>query len=163
VTRERERERAVGASRHGIPIGNLTSQIFANIYLNELDRFIVHTLRPQAYLRYGDDFIVIGAGQSEVVAYRTATKAFLTEKLRLALQPRNDIVVKGTSGLKFLGVEIFPSGRRLRQRILRRVQDKLTIRNSASYRGLMHHHQPDSIKWFDWLLVDKSEQETVYE
>ena len=44
----------------GIPLGNLTSQIFANVYLHELDRFILHTVKPLKYLRYGDDFVLFG-------------------------------------------------------------------------------------------------------
>ena len=55
ITANREREREL----KGVPIGNLTSQIFANIYLNELDQFVKHTLRVKHYFRYADDFIIV--------------------------------------------------------------------------------------------------------
>lgn len=56
---------SVSQSRRGIPIGNLTSQIFANIYLNEFDRFVRHTLKPLGYIRYGDDFVLFTNNEAE--------------------------------------------------------------------------------------------------
>ena len=69
----------------GMPIGNLTSQIFANIYLNEFDRFMVHTLKPKAYLRYGDDWLCFTESKTDALFIRNAAEQFLFESLNLQL------------------------------------------------------------------------------
>jgi len=88
---ERERERVNGA---GIPIGNLTSQIFANIYLNELDGFVKHKLKTKHYLRYGDDFIILGDNLKKLKALKDEVGMFLFKEWRLELNRRNDIIIK---------------------------------------------------------------------
>ena len=60
-----------------MPIGNLTSQIFSNIYLNELDRYVRHTIKPQAYMRYGDDFIIIENDNAKLQRIRVLVDEFL--------------------------------------------------------------------------------------
>jgi RNA-directed DNA polymerase len=107
----REREHFIGMpqtfrERRGMPIGNLTSQIFANIYLNELDRFVKHELKVKYYLRYGDDFILIHQDLEKLNALRKRTIGFLENNLKLKLNPKNDKIIKSTYGLKFLGVVI---------------------------------------------------------
>ena len=155
---KRERER-VEKPRRGIPIGNLTSQIFANIYLNELDRFVVHQLRPQAYLRYGDDFIVIDERRDKIGEHRFAVMTFLKFNLRMKINPKNDIIIPAKAGLKFLGVEIFPKGRRLRKRNWNRANWRLNHRNIGSYWGLVNSHgNSKKIKQFLWKTVDFYEQ-----
>lgn len=136
----------------GIPIGNLTSQIFANIYLNELDRFVIHLLKPQAYLRYGDDFVVFVPTQAAAVELRTRILSFCRDELGLTINPKQDVIVPVRRGLHFLGVEIYPTGRRLRARHWQRIQDRLTSRNIASYRELIARHNPKQIRWFNWLV-----------
>lgn len=81
----------------------MTSQIFANIYLNEFDRFVRHTLKPQAYLRYGDDFVIIAPNRHLARRFRLRAQKFLLYELELQLHPRNDVIVPATSGLHFLG------------------------------------------------------------
>lgn len=136
----------------GIPIGNLTSQIFANIYLNELDRAIVHTLRPQAYLRYGDDFVVFVPTQEDTEAVQAAVTTFCADELSLTINPKQDVIVPVRRGLYFLGVEIFPTGRRLRARHWQRIVDRLNLGNVASYRELIARHSPNELRWFNWLV-----------
>ena len=154
--RERERERVNHAAAHGIPIGNLTSQIFANIYLNELDRFVTRTLKPFRYLRYGDDFIIIGQNKEIVEEVRKRTKVFLAERLSLALNPKNDIIVPAKAGLHFLGVDIFPTGRRLKKRNWHRAHARLNSQNVSSYRGLIEKHENSKhTKLFDWHILQK--------
>lgn len=134
-SREREEARP-----KGIPIGNLTSQIFANIYLNEFDRYVKHSLKPRAYLRYGDDFIIIADTVAELGCMRECAQTFLREKLYLELHQKNDILVPVKRGLKFLGVELFPRGRRLKRRNYKRVTKRVSMLNIASYAGLMKQH-----------------------
>lgn len=141
--------------RIGIPIGNLTSQIFANIYLNELDRFVSHVVRPRAYLRYGDDFIIIHKDLEDLLNIKIRTAVFLRNELHLELNLKNDILIPVRRGLKFLGVEIFPNGRRLCERNWQRARTLLNQTNTASYYGMIRQHGGSKkIKEFLWTLLD---------
>lgn len=138
----------------GIPIGNLTSQIFANIYLNELDRFIKHELRLKYYLRYGDDFIILSDSNIELDRIRLKVKDFLNYKLRLEVNDRYDIIIKASQGLKFLGAVIYPQWRRLNRRNNRRLKNNLNLSNLSSYRGLAGQYEFSKIKEVDWLAAE---------
>ncbi len=124
----------------GMPIGNLTSQIFANIYLNEFDRFVKHILKSQAYVRYGDDFIMIERNFQKLNYFKTRAADFLRKILKLNLNPKNDKIFKAQHGLKFLGVILWPYGRKLNKRNVKRVREKLELNNVGSYYGIMKHH-----------------------
>lgn len=140
----------------GLPIGNLTSQVFANIYLNELDRFVKNKLKPQAYLRYGDDFIMICDSPGTLKEYREAAIEFLHNKLKLEINTKNDIVVKAKEGLYFLGVEVYPKGRRLKKRNLSRARERLNLKNVSSYSGLIKQNSNSKeIKKFQWEVLEK--------
>ena len=147
TTRER------GTNPRGIPIGNLTSQIFANIYLNELDRFVKHILKPQFYLRYGDDFITIAPKRIILEDMRAQITRFLKNSLGLEINRRNDIILPMRRGIHFLGVEIYPTGCRLKTKNWYRVQSKLNQRNAASYHGLIKQHSKKKLEQFDWLIT----------
>ncbi|MBI3824417.1 MAG: RNA-dependent DNA polymerase [Candidatus Rokubacteria bacterium] len=86
----------------GIPIGNLTSQFWANVYLHELDRFVVGSLGRDAYVRYVDDFLVFGDDKSKLHELRCRIEEFLAT-LRLTLHPRKTRVFPVTAGVPFLG------------------------------------------------------------
>lgn len=139
-----------------MPIGNLTSQIFANIYLNKLDRFAKHTIKPLAYLRYGDDFIIVSEKLGQLKQIREKARIFLQEKLRLEINAKNDIIVKARQGVKFLGVVIFPGGRRLGKRSWNRARASLKHENISSYSGLIKQHGKEKrIKEFNWTILEK--------
>lgn len=91
----------------GIPIGNLTSQLFANVYLNELDQFVKHTLRKKQYIRYMDDFIILGDNKRELVRVKLLVGAFLRNSLQLELHSRKSIVHPVWKGIDFLGYVVF--------------------------------------------------------
>ncbi len=155
---ERERERGSARPKNdiyqGIPIGNVTSQIFANIYLNELDRFVVHTVKPRHYLRYGDDFIVFDEHLHTLENIRHDITNFLSYRLGLVINPKHDIIVPVTEGLFFLGVEIYPTGRRLRIRTRHRIKNRLKPNNMSSYSGLIQQHENEKKqKEFHWRLM----------
>lgn len=157
---ERERESKNARQRKGMPIGNLTSQIFANVYLNELDRFVKHSIKPQAYLRYGDDFIVISKNLTELKKMREVITKFLREKLYLEINGKHDIIIKSAWGLKFLGVELFPGGRRLNRRNRFRILSRLKAGNFGSYSGLVRKHGKNKlIKNLDWTILEKLSSE----
>lgn len=147
---------AIFAKRVGIPIGNLTSQIFANIYLNELDRFMKHELSPKAYLRYGDDFILIEGDLEKLKIFRIKTTDFLEGELKLQINPKSDKIFKVPHGLKFLGLKLWSYNRTLNRRNLSRTRKKLKMDNISSYSGLlMKNGSSKQMKYFNWLVSAK--------
>lgn len=131
----------------------MTSQIFANIYLNELDRLVKHTLKPLFYLRYGDDFIIISKTKTEAVIWREEITNFLKNSLGLEINRKNDIILPVRRGIRFLGVDIYPTGRRLKKQNWRHVQNKLNPLNFSSYYGLIKQHDLKKIKNLNWLML----------
>ena len=136
-----------------MPIGNLTSQIFANIYLNELDGFVKHKLKVKYYLRYGDDFILIHSELEKLVTFRERIVGFLENMLKLSLNPKNDKILKASHGLRFLGVVIWTKGRKLKKRNKNRIKKRLNCKNVSSYYGLvLKHGSQKTINEFAWLV-----------
>jgi len=113
--------------RRGLPLGNQTSQFFANIYLNALDHFVKETLGCRAYIRYVDDFVVLADDKATLWAVRDAITTFLATTLRLRMHPVKQWVAPVTSGVDFLGYRVYPTHRRLRRtsglRFQRRLRD----------------------------------------
>ncbi len=105
----------------GIPIGNLTSQLFANIYLNELDQFIKHKLRIKYYIRYMDDFLILNKDKKQLFQIKEKIKQFLENKLKLKLHPKKaNIFPLNNKGIDFLGYQIFGTHRLLRKSTVKR-------------------------------------------
>jgi hypothetical protein len=96
----------------GLPLGNQTSQFFANVYLHELDQFVLREVRPGAYCRYVDDFLLFGADANLLVEARRDIETKL-DHLRLRLHEGKSRLYRTSSGITFLGWRIFPSHRRL--------------------------------------------------
>lgn len=159
--------------RKGLPIGNLTSQLFANVYLNELDQFVKHKLRIPFYVRYTDDFIVVGDKKEYLKSLLIPIQNFLKNALALELHPKKVEVRKFQRGIDFLGYIVLPHYRLLRAKTKRRIFRKLkertvqyqlgTINQSTldqslqSYLGVLSHANTkelqDTLKnqyWF-WL------------
>ena len=100
--------------KRGIPIGNLTSQFFANYYLNGLDHFIKQELHCKGYVRYMDDFILFGNEKQRMFDWKSSIKSYLDD-IRLRLHPRKQNVFPANNGVPFLGFHIFENHRRLNQ------------------------------------------------
>ena len=98
----------------GLPIGNLTSQFWANIYLNALDHFVKRELRCPAYIRYVDDFLLFSDSQQELSGWRAEVIQKLAE-LRLALHENRAQVFPTWTGIPFLGFRVYPTHRRLKR------------------------------------------------
>lgn len=126
----------------GLAIGNLTSQILANVYLNEFDRCVLHVLKPLSYIRYGDDFILWAADRQTTGQFKRAGADFLSSQLRLGLQPGSTVVQPVRKKLHYLGVDFFSGGRRLDARARQRVATRSDISNSASYHSLVRQNMP---------------------
>ena len=127
----------------GLPLGNLTSQLFVNIYMNEFDRFVKHKLKAQYYIRYADYFVILSENKSELCNLVLKIRNFLQDKLRLELHPDKVFIKTIASGIDFLGWAHFPDHRVLRTATKRRML-KRTRENSApevvnSYLGLLKH------------------------
>lgn len=139
------------AAHLGLPIGNLSSQFFANVYLNDLDQFVKHQLRARHYIRYVDDFLLLHESPQQLNAWRAEIEAFLPG-LGAKLNPKKTILQPVDRGIDFVGHVIKPWRRTTRKRTakeaLRRVaaaapKDLRTIANS--YFGLLrqasHSHK----------------------
>ena len=112
----------------GLPLGNITSQLFANIYLNELDRFIKHKLKIKFYIRYCDDFIILSNNKEYLKRLALTINNFLKEKLKLSLHSDKIKIRKHHQGIDFLGYISFPHHRLLRTKTKRRMFKKIEQR-----------------------------------
>lgn len=115
-------------SLKGLPIGNLTSQLFANIYLNEFDQFVKQRLAIRHYARYTDDFVIVSENEEALKQLIPVLKAFLQESLELDLHPRKVSITKVHQGIDFLGYISFPFYRLLRVKTRVRMFRKLHAR-----------------------------------
>jgi RNA-directed DNA polymerase len=108
----------------GLPVGNLTSQFFANVYLNELDQFVKHSLKVRHYVRYVDDFVLLGESPEQLRAWQAQIASFLQTSLRLKL--RDDFRLQPChQGVDFLGYVVFAQHRRVRERVVQHCRSKL--------------------------------------
>lgn len=131
----------------GIPIGNLTSQIFANIYLNELDQFIKHKLKIKFYIRYCDDFVILASSKGYLESLILKIEKFLRENLKLSLHENKIIIRKYNQGIDFLGYIVLPHyilpRTKTKRRLLKKLQEKMGQPNFnqslQSYLGYLSH------------------------
>jgi RNA-directed DNA polymerase len=119
----------------GLPIGNLTSQFWANVYLHELDKFVKHRLRCPAYLRYMDDFVLFSDDRAQLQEWKTAVRDFLAAHLRLVLHAKKSLVFPVKIGVDFCGFRIYPTHRRLRRSSIRRFVHRFRRQREAYWRG----------------------------
>lgn len=138
----------------GLPIGNLTSQMFANIYLNELDQFCKHELKIRQYIRYMDDIIILGNDKKQLMKYKVEIEHFVKKRLKLRLNNKTAIR-PNNMGVEFVGYRVWATHRKLRKSTVLKMKkrfkeiqhlysegllDFTEIRAiTASYFGLMKH------------------------
>ena len=108
----------------GIPVGNLTSQLFANIYLDKLDRFIKHTLGVKPYERYMDDFILLSPDKGQLREWLAAIETFLRDELRLELNPKTTILA-AKNGIDFVGYKHRGTHKKVRRDSIKRMKRKI--------------------------------------
>ena len=131
-------------SGRGIPIGNLTSQLFANVYLNKLDQFIKHRLRMKYYIRYVDDFLILDFDKRNLYRIKEEIHRFLQARLKLELHPKKANIFPADKGIDFLGYQIFvsdPTGRRPGggiYRLLRKSTVKRFIKRTKFYQKMLN-------------------------
>lgn len=109
----------------GLPIGNLTSQFFANVYLNELDQFVTMTLGVERYVRYVDDFVLVDEDKNKLKSLIAPIDMFLKERLALRVHPGKIQLQETRKGVDFLGYFIRPNHTLVRQKVVRRCKKRL--------------------------------------
>jgi hypothetical protein len=127
-----------------LPLGNLTSQLLVNVYMNEFDHYVARQLRIHHYIRYADDFVFMSADKQELVEMLPSIRDFLWNELRLTLHPDKVSIRTIASGVDFLGWVHFPDHRVLRTTTKRRMFRGIRAQEGKeetvqSYFGLMSH------------------------
>ncbi|MBI2475322.1 group II intron reverse transcriptase domain-containing protein [Candidatus Uhrbacteria bacterium] len=149
----------------GIPLGNLTSQLFANIYMNEFDQFVKHNLHIKYYIRYADDFVLMSNNRFELLDCLPKITTFLSRQLDLSLHPNKIFIKTLASGVDFLGWVHFPYHRVLRtktkirmKRLLGRCQSNHAV---ESYLGMLTHGDAyrlsSELKNLCWLFAQNDQ------
>jgi RNA-directed DNA polymerase len=124
-----------GTNGRGLPIGNRTSQFFANVYLDPLDHFIKDRCGLRGYVRYMDDFVLFENDKAHLKVLQSMTEDFLGEQLQLSLKPSATFLNRWENGLPFLGRRIFPGIIRLRTENLRRITRRIDLREKQFLAG----------------------------
>jgi len=129
------------AQGRGLPLGNLTSQLLVNVYMNEFDQFAKHGLKARHYMRYADDFVVLSHEEAHLERLLPRIEDFLSQKLHLRLHPDKVFIKTLASGVDFLGWVHFPDHRVLRgatkKRMFKRIAAAPSDATCKSYRGML--------------------------
>ena len=129
--------------RKGLPLGNLTSQLFANIYLNSFDQWVKHSLKVRHYIRYADDMVFLSGNKEFLIEILPRIKNFLQCNLKLKLHPDKIFIQTIAQGIDFLGWQNFPNHRILRKntrwRMFGRIKISPNNQTLQSYLGLLSH------------------------
>lgn len=128
----------------GLPLGNLTSQLLVNIYMNEFDQFVKQRLKFKHYVRYADDFVFLSTDKAQLQSVLLQVERFLTNEMHLTLHPDKVSIRTVASGVDFLGWIHFPDHRVLRtttkRRMFRTIKEKEgKVETVQSYLGLLSH------------------------
>jgi RNA-directed DNA polymerase len=115
----------------GMPLGNLTSQFFANVYLNELDHFVKHNLKAKYYLRYVDDFVLLHRDKKILEKWKEEINLFLKSNLKIEFHPDKTKIFPVHKGLTMLGFRVFNHYRLLKKSNARRIWKRINIFDRA--------------------------------
>lgn len=121
----------------GIPLGNVTSQLFSNVYLNEFDQFVKHKLKVKYYIRYCDDFVIVDSRESVLKRLIPIISNFIKNELKLDLHPRKTEIKKINQGSDFLGYVLLPHYRVLRTSTKNRILKNILNIKSKYEQGLV--------------------------
>ncbi len=137
---------AVLESGKGVPLGNITSQIFANIYLNILDKYVKKELRCRFYVRYNDDFVVVAESFQKLEEIRRKIIFFVKDKLLLDIPVEKTSIRKIDWGVDFLGFTILPKAVLLRNKTKNKIYANVSLQNINSYLGILKHCNSYNLK-----------------
>ncbi len=119
-----------------MPLGNLTSQFFANVYLNELDYFVKHKLRAKYYIRYVDDFVILHKSKKQLQKWKQEMNLFLKQKLKLELHKDKSKIINLSRGIDFVGFRNFYHYKLLRKRNIMNIKNKIQLFNRGKINSL---------------------------
>ena len=139
----------------GMPLGNLTSQFFAKVYLNELDQFIKHKLRAKYHIRYVDDFVILHNSKKQIEKWKEEISIFLEEKLGLELHPDKSQILRLEKGINFLGFRIFNYHKLLRKSNMEHFERKLNQMRIMFEEGVINREEIVE-KLEGWLAYAKN-------
>lgn len=127
----------------GMPLGNLTSQLFANIYLNELDYFVKHKLKIKYYIRYVDDFVILHGSKIQLEIWKKEIDEFLKSELKIELHKEKSRIIPLSKGIDFVGFRNFYYYKLLRKRNIRKMHMKIEQyrRGEISYDKILESYQ----------------------
>jgi len=151
--------------RIGLPLGNQTSQFFANVFLDPFDHFVKQTLRCRGYLRYVDDWVLFSDDKGWLAEARERCREFL-QGLRLTLHPRKAVISRVADGVRFLGYRVFPDHRLLPRANVTRMKRRLKRLRAALRQGTLtleraqahvaswlgHARHADTFLVIEWLF-----------
>lgn len=147
-------------------LGNLTSQFFANVYLNELDYFVKHTLNAKYYIRYVDDFIVLSSSKEQLKLWKKEIEKFLKEKLKLELHKDKSKIISLSKGIDFVGFRNFYYYKLLRKRNIRNILFKIKLykEGEVSKEKMLETFQGWNAyaKWADSYRIRKGIVRNIY-
>ena len=129
----------------GLPIGNLSSQFFANVYLDALEQFAKHTLKAKRYLRYVDDFVLFHQDRAVLERWLVQIEQFLHERLGLSLKDDTRLAPL-TEGLDFLGYVIYPTHTRVRRRVVAHANEAFAAWERAHVRRRHLRATPEDLR-----------------
>ena len=126
-----------------MPLGNLTSQFFANVYLNELDYFIKHKLKSKYYIRYVDDFVLFHKLKKQLEKWKQEINEFLISNLKIELHPEKSRIIPLSKGIDFVGFRNFYYFKLLRKRNIKNMERKiyLALKKKSSPEKLIEIYQ----------------------
>ncbi len=110
-----------------MPLGNLTSQFFANVYLNELDYFVKHKLKAKYYIRYVDDFVIFHNSKSQLGVWKEQIDEYLKKKLKIELHSQKSRIISLSKGVDFVGFRNFYYFKLLRKRNIGNMSYKINL------------------------------------
>ncbi len=137
----------------GLPIGNLTSQFFANVYMDALDQFIKHQLKVRYYLRYCDDLVLLSADHLELETWEKQISAYLNNHLHLQLNERRKLGPI-SDGINFLGYIVRPHYLLVRRRVIGNLHERLHHAEQTLYRnGMISYENGRTVYPYLWPLL----------
>jgi len=140
----------------GLPLGNLTSQLMVNVYMNEFDQFIKRDLKIKYYIRYADDFLFLSGNKDKLMTLRSRVDKFLSEHLKLTMHPKKVFLKTLASGVDFLGWVQFPGHLVLRtstkKRMFKKIKTDPTPASLVAYSALLKHGNAYKLKEMIGLL-----------
>lgn len=138
----------------GMPLGNLTSQFFANVYLNELDYFVKQNLKARYYVRYVDDFVIFHHNKNILTGFQREINAFLSQSLAIELHPDKSKITPLNRGVSFLGFRIFYQHKLLKKSNIRKINKKFQAFQKDYFAGKIGYDAIyDSVE--GWLTYAK--------